>query len=356
VGGRHVGGLVGNGGGGVYLSYWDMETSGQRRSAGGRGKTTAQMNRIQTFRGWGYDMQWVLEETHDYPQLVWTGALGKPVVDTPEVYGGGTGQNHDPYLIRTPEQFVAIGWCREDFDKCFALAADIDLGSMDPNRFVPIGIKEIPFVGVFDGNEHTIRNLRCLCADEPVVGVFGYLGRLERGTGTRSGTVKSLLLREMEVSGSWGVGGLAGYNDGTVLSCCAIGTVTGGDYVGGLIGVNNGIVSCCYSQVVAKGRFFIGGLVGANGGTIDQCYSASPVAGLTDLGGLVASGHGVHRSFWDTEISGAIASKGGIGLPSSRMMLTQTFSDAGWDFNDVWTICEGKDYPKLKWENVACPK
>jgi len=36
------------------------------------------------------------------------------------------------------------------------------------------------------------------------------------------------------------------------------------------------------------------------------------------------------------------------------MQTAATFLDAGWDFNDVWTICEGKDYPRLQWESVKC--
>ena len=26
----------------------------------------------------------------------------------------------------------------------------------------------------------------------------------------------------------------------------------------------------------------------------------------------------------------------------------------GWDFENVWMICEGRDYPRLRWEGVRC--
>ena len=26
----------------------------------------------------------------------------------------------------------------------------------------------------------------------------------------------------------------------------------------------------------------------------------------------------------------------------------------GWDFENIWTICEGVDSPRLQWENVVC--
>ena len=43
-------------------------------------------------------------------------------------YGGGLGTLEDPYQIWTPEQMNQIGLHSEDWDKHFALMADIDLG------------------------------------------------------------------------------------------------------------------------------------------------------------------------------------------------------------------------------------
>jgi hypothetical protein len=46
-----VGGLVGDNMGAIYHSFWDTETSGQTPSAGGRGKSTAEMKNLATFSG-----------------------------------------------------------------------------------------------------------------------------------------------------------------------------------------------------------------------------------------------------------------------------------------------------------------
>jgi hypothetical protein len=51
-----VGGLVGFSDGTVTDSFWDTETSGQAASAGGTGKTTAQMQDMPTFAGAGWDV------------------------------------------------------------------------------------------------------------------------------------------------------------------------------------------------------------------------------------------------------------------------------------------------------------
>jgi hypothetical protein len=50
----------------------------------------------------------------------------------------------------------------------------------------------------------------------------------------------------------------------------------------------------------------------------------------------------------------------GTGLSFSQMQRQSSF--IGWDFaeetangtEDIWTICEGRDYPRLWWENVQC--
>ena len=56
AGNDHVGGLVGENGGTVLDSFWDMQTSGQATSAGGVGKTTAEMRNIPTFRDAGWSI------------------------------------------------------------------------------------------------------------------------------------------------------------------------------------------------------------------------------------------------------------------------------------------------------------
>ena len=77
-----VGGLVGDNNGGVVTAcFWDTQTSGQTRSAGGTGKTTADMQTAKTFldAGWDFvgetangteDIWWILEGK-DYPRLWW---------------------------------------------------------------------------------------------------------------------------------------------------------------------------------------------------------------------------------------------------------------------------------------------
>jgi hypothetical protein len=88
-------------------------------------------------------------------------------------------------------------------------------------------------------------------------------------------------------------------------------------------------------------------------GTIYNCYSTGSVIGTTAVGGLLGyNEYGeVMASFWDTETSEQPTSDGGTGLPTAEMQTKSTFADAGWGCELVWTIDEGKDYPRLWWEN-----
>jgi len=82
VTGRYcVGGLVGWNRDAVTASFWDIQTSVQGTSAGGTGKTTAEMQTAKTFldAGWDFvgettngteDIWWILEG-QDYPRLWW---------------------------------------------------------------------------------------------------------------------------------------------------------------------------------------------------------------------------------------------------------------------------------------------
>jgi hypothetical protein len=64
TGHEYVGGLLAvNWGGNASSSFWDTESSGQLTSAGGTGKTTAEMQNIITFRGAGWDISAVAPGT-----------------------------------------------------------------------------------------------------------------------------------------------------------------------------------------------------------------------------------------------------------------------------------------------------
>ncbi len=85
------------------------------------------------------------------------------------------------------------------------------------------------------------------------------------------------------------VGGLAGYNNGTVSDSRASGSVTGsGIGVGGLVGYNSGSVSDSHATGLVTGSGSdVGGLVGENYRDTVSGYATGSVTGNGDVGGLV---------------------------------------------------------------------
>jgi hypothetical protein len=70
-GSTSVGGLVGlNNSGSTVSSFWNTNTSGKTTSAGGTGKTTAQMKLISTFANWDFIETWGIIANQTYPYLM----------------------------------------------------------------------------------------------------------------------------------------------------------------------------------------------------------------------------------------------------------------------------------------------
>lgn len=69
IGNAAVGGIAGYGTNIATSCYWDTETTGQPTSAGGVGKTTAQMKQQATYLGWDFVNVWEINEGIDYPKL-----------------------------------------------------------------------------------------------------------------------------------------------------------------------------------------------------------------------------------------------------------------------------------------------
>lgn len=330
-------------------------------------------------------------------------------------YSGGTGEPNNPYQIATVSDWNDLMHTPADWNACFVMTADVDLKNI---TLTPIGTSwETAFAGVFDGNNHIIRNVIINNPTVSYIGLFGYIrsgGQVHKlgvedvnikghdyvgglvgynnggsisncySTGTISSDsafVGGLAGRSVgdgnisgcyaagAITGNEGVGGLIGHNDmNSIIACYAEGMVNGSNYVGGLVGNNYyGYISDCYSRSAVNGSQYVGGLVGylvgSNvHGTINNCYSTGSVVGQSTVGGLIGRnyGSGITGCFWDIQTSGQTSSYGGTGKTTEQMLDVNTFLDVGWDFNTpVWKICQGENYPKLAWQipygNFVCP-
>lgn len=293
----NVGGLVGESSGAVYLSYWNIQTSGQTTSAGGIGKSTAEMMSSQTYRGWGYDSTWTLGE-NEYPRLIWEQSPGQLIFDATRTYGGGSGEPHSPYLIATAEQLSTIGYYRDDWNKNFALNSDIDMSGYDPCSLSMIGIPGLGFTGLFNGTGYAIENLTS--------GLFWLIGM--------GGEIKNLDFLNVHITSSNGDASLIHFNAGGFVSHChANGSFTADGIAAALVAINNGAVHDCWADAVVNGGY-AGGLVGTSGpgevlpdvwvmGNIYNCYATGTVTGYYEAGGLVGdSGTYISRSYSDADV------------------------------------------------------
>jgi len=213
-------------------------------------------------------------------------------------YGGGTGEPNEPFQIATAEDLMLLGESPEDYDKHFILTADIDLLAYTGTGFNIIGTDERPFTGVFDGNNHTISNFFC-AAEIDYVGIFGYINH----PNAHISNLFIIDPNVDSETGSY-LGSLAGwFGEGTITNCHAKGgCISGGSYVGGLVG-NQGatytssyfpfsLMIECSSTTDVSGSYAVGGLAGyiRPDSRMTDCYATGGVFGTdrsSDLGGLV---------------------------------------------------------------------
>jgi len=202
-------------------------------------------------------------------------------------YSGGTGEPDNPYRIATPNDLNDIGNHVEDFNKCFVMLNDINLGDYSGTQFNIIGPNTADrFTGVFDGNGHTISNFTYHTNGEGLVGVFGLVG-------DPNAEIRDLYLFEPNIIAEDGddVGTLAAVVWQGRVRCCGTqgGVVSARNYAGGLVGTNHfgGTVESCFATAEVEGDMKIGGLAGQNYNEILDCYTGGQVEGNAFVGGLV---------------------------------------------------------------------
>ncbi|MHC4744759.1 MAG: GLUG motif-containing protein, partial [Planctomycetota bacterium] len=314
--GDYIGGLVGRGySSDTFRCFWDSDTSGQTRSAGGTPLTTPQMYDPNNFIDAGWDFvgenengssdDWAMEESPGYPVLWWQ---ADPLPLLPD-FSGGSGTQNDPYLISDANELHAIGHNFRLMDACFKLVEDIDLIEVE---FIPIGHRAIPFSGSFDGNGRSISGLTCDSGDRDHIGLFSYIS----GGGAQ---IRNLTLIGPAFCGRDYVGSLAGYVNSAMIADCVIvdANITGRDWVGGLLGYayEATVADCAVVDANITGSEQVGGLAGYTGysdvnncsvtgqiyadryvggltgeyywGTINGCYAETEILANTHIGGLV---------------------------------------------------------------------
>jgi len=239
------------------------------------------------------------------------------------------GTEDAPYLIEDVHDLQAI---RENPNAHYVLEGDIDASETrqwnDGKGFEPIGSSNDTFDGTLDGKGYEISGLYIDRPDAIYVGLFGLIGE--------QGAVKDVGIVDVDISGSYLVGGVAGSLRGEIHESYVTGNVSvieghfGLDAAGGLVGTlfSYAKISRTYTSGVVRGVDNVGGLIGKNhGSSVYHSYSESNVKGTSwYIGGLIGhtrSGN-VHFSYATGDVSGGGFVGGLIG--KNGAVVSQTFA------------------------------
>lgn len=231
------------------------------------------------------------------------------------------------------------------------------------------------------------------------------------GLAAMSSGAISISHAEAIVTGNNFVGGISGYSSSAISECYSTGTISATNnkacYAGGITGVNNGSIIDCYSSTdvnsgVVDGSVtnnellqYAGGIAGYSYGPIDRCFTSGNLFAVKFGAGVVGYNDGsnattsrcfaINDRIDVSNVTGiALRVIGGIknGAPTpgndnyalktmvvsvnnvtqiiyddllhgfSRELETfklgATYSDNGWDMENVWDIDEGNGFPFLR--------
>ena len=355
TGNSDTGGLFGSNASGFFrgtvtASYWDTQTTEQATSAGGDGRTTAELQSptapgttpTQIYYGWSADI-WYFGSTNTYPLLrLAVDSDGDLVNDAIDIDDDNDGliEIHtidDLHEIRFQHDGSAKRQHADDQNNTsgcpswgcrgYELVRSLDFNDANSYRDYEInsdwtvenysnnsdrGWHPLPGLSaVFNGNGFVISNLQINRVNHNNAGLFGAVHQL--------GRVENVELVYPNIRGGSNVGGLVGNNNGVVINSYVrdydtdastrdtskyIEAISGS--VGGLVGRNNGdgasigalinsgaVIDVQIKQDTSTAGINAnaGGLAGfnLNGAEIINSYARGTVKGPCGVGGLIAN-------------------------------------------------------------------
>ena len=251
----------------------------------------------------------------------------------------GSGSEASPYLIKSYDDLKALAQAVAGGESYagthFALAADLDLSSVNKEEYVPVGDVATPFAGIFDGRGHTITGLKIDGKGFPYVGIFG-------NTGAQS-VIKNLNVTKVQIEGEGDfLGTIVGLTKGTISNCGVSATavrstgIVAGGIAGGL--VEGSIAGSTFSGIV-QSYGTAAGIVGQMKGAVNGCtvkanvkvvgYITSDAAEAAGIAGAVSIG-----SISDCQVAGTVtdsygaAATGGLVGRCYKLTANRSFNTA----------------------------
>ncbi len=281
-----------------------------------------------------------------YINLTKVAKIGEMKAASVPVYNYVTtnGDDWDIYtLITTAEEFVAIGRVRDEakWSANYVLGNDIDLSGVELSS---IGDPEIPYIGKFSGDGHTISHVDMTKED----GVYssGLFAQIGNSSG-KSGKVILLLAANGDIVSSYSeTGGICGnLSAGEIYGCSFTGTVKG--YTAGGICGNAGQdtkISQCFFAGDVQGSS-AAGICGRSGAVVDiinHCISIATIDTAENdayLAGITNSqDYGVTNCYFNNDICN-VEDKYQLGRSTQQLTSSSFFKglkDNGFD-QAIWT-------------------
>ena len=169
----------------------------------------------------------------------------------------GAGTIESPYKIHTEEELKYI---HNHLNYNYELANDIEL----TEEWIPIGTKENPFTGSFDGKNHKIVNLKINDSTLEYAGLFGYV----KDSNEHKTYIRNIYLINPNIVAKQYVGGLiggininqSGENTALIDSIYIIGGSIKGEFANGLVadisGYKNLIINNIFSSATIEGNSY----------------------------------------------------------------------------------------------------
>ncbi len=201
----------------------------------------------------------------------------------------GSGTSESPYLIKSATDLAGLAAnvnAGTNYQgKYFKLEANIDLMG---HEWTPIGKRQEPFYGNFDGNGKVITNLTISNATD-CAGLFGIV----------YGTIQNIVLRNASVTSSSTAALLVGEAIGGVIKSCKVdGVVRSDGYIAaGIVGLGECEISDCDITVDCLGQTAAGGVYGQMSTddplTIRSCTVRGRILGGASIGGIAGGLQGL---------------------------------------------------------------
>ena len=398
--------------GSILECYWDTQSSGISSSSGSgaSGKTTADMILQSTYQRWNFEALWQMGNRDGYPAHRDLSVYALPVsLTTSDLMGFGSPDQ--PYIIQTIDQLNVMRLAPEaSYSLINDLDLSATCVWNGGRGWEPVGTNVTPFTGNFNGGGNELEGLFIEKPDGDNSGLFGYVSgsfikdivysnvsiHSRNSVGAVAGYAEDsrfdIIVLQGTISGNANVGGVAGQIAKSVIQRCKVDVTCWAEayHAGGIVAYVSSdasftsVVSTCEASGMIRSYSNTGGLVGFlvygslinssshasvqgytqnggavgtcgwdNPGTLVRCYSTGLI--VTEPGGYGNNGlvgrfqNGkIYDCYWDTETSGT--TNGGptdaIGLSNAAMKQRDSYQN--WNFDKLWQISEGTDYPRMR--------